>query len=232
MRKSLVLLVPMLLVGCASGPLTNAAGQSLTSADFGPFPMEHSAVFAAHLDATLKDPTSAQVRHYGGPATYAKPASLFADPVYGWGTCYTVNAKNSFGGYTGAKAYLAVIRNGQLIHVMVSGGDIYTDASISSFCNSAGAPNAGRPVTPSAPAVTLTGNPAEIVTQAKLSMLKPGFATRADAVKLFGQPVSVSAMYKSTLLQWMSPSHQAHIAVLFADDSAQTMVRVTHSFFQ
>jgi hypothetical protein len=233
MRKFFVLLGPMvILAGCASGPATNASGESLTAADFGPFPTEHSTVLSAHLNATLKDPMSAQIRHYAGPATYAKAASLLAGPVYGWGTCYTVNAKNSFGAYTGTKVYLTIIRNRELIDVMTSGGDIYTDANISRFCNSAGAANAGRPSPPPATALTHTRHPAEGVTQANLSMLKPGLTTRADAVRLFGQPVSVSAMYKGTLLQWMSPSYRAHVAVLFADDAAETMVRVTHSFFQ
>lgn len=35
--------------------------------------------------------------------------------VYGYSTCVFVNAKNSYGGYTGKQLYWAFIRNGQVL---------------------------------------------------------------------------------------------------------------------
>ena len=227
------------LAACASGPPTNAQGGALTAADFGPYPVNHETAFLGYLSRVLKDPSSAQVRTVAGPATYAKTGALFTAPAtYGWGTCYMVNSKNSFGAYIGAKWYLAVIRNGSIVNVVAQeGGDIYTDMEISRFCNSAGAPNAGAPApsptaAPTSQPLSQSPSSTERVTRESLAALKPGVTTRSESERLFGAPNSVSAMRGGTLLQWLTPSSRAHIAILFGDDPKETMVRVTHTFFQ
>lgn len=131
------LAVTAALAGCSTAPATPAGTP-------GAYPSQHHAIFSRHLAATLKDPATAQVRHVAGPAPYAREAVLFAPALHGWASCYAVNAKNSFGGYTGAKSYIAVFRDGALVDVMIEDAhaSIFTLAAMTRFCNSAGHPDA------------------------------------------------------------------------------------------
>jgi hypothetical protein len=102
-----IALLALALAGCATPP----------PPDTGPPPANHEALFAAWLGASLKDPGSAIVNRVAGPARYVKPGSLLTIPVTGWASCYTVNARNSFGGYAGARLYVPIYINGSLWHV-------------------------------------------------------------------------------------------------------------------
>lgn len=59
-----------------------------------------------------------QMERIGGPAPFTKKASLLGPSSYGWGVCYTVNAKNSFGGYVGARPVMFVFRDGAIVDVI------------------------------------------------------------------------------------------------------------------
>jgi hypothetical protein len=143
MRAAVVaLFAAIIAAGCGGLPRT-PQGKEATPADVGPFPTNHQALFAAYLTSTLKDPYSAQVQHLAGPAQWVKPSSWGSSvSTYGWGACYAVNAKNSFGGYTGARWYVAVYRDDRLVTVIGPSGrnTMQEDAVISTFCRSAGAP--------------------------------------------------------------------------------------------
>jgi hypothetical protein len=69
------------------------------------------------LRARLKDPDSAKFTWpYGFRYGTFRLGSKSAE---GWITCGTVNAKNSFGGYTGSAATLTVIRDGAVIVALI-----------------------------------------------------------------------------------------------------------------
>ena len=66
------------------------------------------------IRAQLKDPDSAQFTWPNGfrIGWYRPP---FGKKYVGWITCGTVNARNSFGGYTGRSAAIGIISNGAVI---------------------------------------------------------------------------------------------------------------------
>jgi hypothetical protein len=103
---SLAIALPIL--GCSTPP---PSPQELAAAEYGPYPAQYQAKIATYLQTTLKDPESARI------STPFAPKKTFAGlnkPVYGWGTCMGVNAKNSFGGYTGTKIYFFLFRDGEI----------------------------------------------------------------------------------------------------------------------
>lgn len=144
MRVAIAIPLCAALAACgAFGPPMTPQGTAATVGDVGPPPINHGELFARYLAGTLKDPYSAQVSHIAGPAPWVKGGSWGSTAsAYGWGACYAVNAKNSFGGYTGARLYVAVVRSGALVSVIGPSGssNIFEDAAISNFCNSAGRP--------------------------------------------------------------------------------------------
>lgn len=62
-----------------------------------------------YIIASLKDPESARIEQARpprkGPALGYRPERFFP-PAFGWTACYRVNAKNSYGGYTGYKYWV------------------------------------------------------------------------------------------------------------------------------
>jgi len=212
------------ITGCTSG---GVAGMSDAERNFGsaPTPASNQALFLGYLSANLKDPGSALISQYAGPSKFAGSSGIFSIGGHGWGSCYSVNAKNSFGGYTGSRVYLSIVRNDRLVEVARAGETIYQDQEISNFCAQA------VKVKP----ITLTGayvREPERITPELLASFKPGVTSRKDAESAFGAPTSVTPMAKLILLQWISPSNRAHVAITFEEDNGQMMKQVTHSFFQ
>lgn len=66
------------------------------------------------VKSTLKDPYSA---HFTWPNGFVQGwyRPFLGKRYEGWITCGTVNAKNSYGGYVGATAVIAVVRDGVVI---------------------------------------------------------------------------------------------------------------------
>jgi hypothetical protein len=121
--KYLVLLLAM-LSGCATMPTP----QELASLDYGQ-PIEQGAAITAvkaHASQSLKDPLSATydcgpvIRYHahGGLLTGSKPIGGFAIDC-------SINAKNSFGGYVGARSYRYLFHDG----VIVMSGPIFANGS-------------------------------------------------------------------------------------------------------
>lgn len=108
------------LAACASMPTP----EEVTVADYGQAmsPSDCTAAAEATISYTLKDPSSAQYRH--GPACvkgYWGSVPLLGMPVaYGWLQTGEVNAKNSYGGYVGFRAYQALIRDGRVVRYCVN----------------------------------------------------------------------------------------------------------------
>lgn len=120
MRKiiSIIFLVA-LLAGCASAPRPTA--QQIEAADCGPFPTNYEEIIKSVASKNLIDPYSAQY-------TFSQPVKqlnrMTSNPVWGWAVCGTVNAKNRFGGYVGAKPYYALINNGSIVRFLFGGTTI------------------------------------------------------------------------------------------------------------
>ena len=85
----------------------------IANADYGPYPSNYDEIARVHLQPILKDPQSAQYREYASPKKYWVSRTTHAD--YGYGVCYYINSKNSFGGYTGERVYFFLINNGKVI---------------------------------------------------------------------------------------------------------------------
>lgn len=60
------------------------------------------------LEDLLKDPYSAVKRVTRAPRYTAVPVDRKGD-IEGWAVCYSINSKNSYGGYVGSKRFLFVI---------------------------------------------------------------------------------------------------------------------------
>ena len=90
-----------LLTGC--GTITPKA-VDLQTAYYGPAPSQAAILtnVKAWIEPKLKDPMSA-VYDCGNPRRAW--TNVFGKLTYGWAVNCTVNAKNSFGGYVGAKPY-------------------------------------------------------------------------------------------------------------------------------
>ena len=104
------------VASCAIVPTT----QEQAAADYGT-PMEQAeaeAAAEAHIKARLKDPGSAVFTWKPIYAGYLRGAPIVGrKTIYGYLLDGTVNAKNSFGGYTGAEPYQVIFRNGVIVHV-------------------------------------------------------------------------------------------------------------------
>lgn len=111
--RQLMIAAPMamaiLLSGCAGlAPLP-------PNADFGPPPVAYEEAIKAHMEAKLKDPDSAKYR-FGQPRKgYANKGMALGGQVIfvGYVVPFQVNAKNSFGGYTGFKPFQALVHGGE-----------------------------------------------------------------------------------------------------------------------
>lgn len=102
-----------LLSGCAT-PLSN---EEISKLDYGSYPADYKQVVERHLDRVLKDPGSKQIEWLKGPGQmYNKAGALAGGGVIaGYGVCAYVNAKNSYGGYTGSKLSFFMIKNGFVV---------------------------------------------------------------------------------------------------------------------
>jgi hypothetical protein len=102
------------LSGCATAP----SEQDLKTADYGqPVSQAVAEVFAeAFLKRTLKDPESARIEWGTLAPSWVKPGWMQpSETMYGYLLPASVNAKNSYGGYTGARQYQFMFRNGELV---------------------------------------------------------------------------------------------------------------------
>lgn len=104
-------LAPLLLAGCFAGtPPTNeeAPIAPLTDSELRVLTTEEKAVLAKGFAAGLKDPTSAIFQWTKVPKRL---------PENSFDYCALVNAKNSYGGYTGATPFMGMVlvRNGKIV---------------------------------------------------------------------------------------------------------------------
>lgn len=87
------------------------------TADFGIYPKNYQDIVKAYFAQRLKDPESARYTNFRAPAKDVQSDVSTMQITYGYSTCVDINAKNSYGGYVGARQYWLFIRNGQIIDV-------------------------------------------------------------------------------------------------------------------
>jgi len=109
----------LVLSGCVGTPPTVA---EMRAADYGAAPTNPEPAIRAYFQNALKDPESARYE-IGNPVRgyYGKTLSNLAGPrdiKYGWLVPTSVNAKNSYGGYTGKHPYHCWFRGDSLLCVI------------------------------------------------------------------------------------------------------------------
>lgn len=98
-----LLAVPL---ACANPPPT---AEELARADYGSPPTDYKRTIATFLAQNLKDPPSAPVEFLNPPKNAWTNWSR--ELIVGYGVCVSVNARNSYGAYTGTKLYYFLIKN-------------------------------------------------------------------------------------------------------------------------
>lgn len=82
------------------------------NADYGPRPENYEELVKAWAEQNLKDPESARYHRISKPRKEFMVVNL--KPFFGWSVCADINAKNSYGGYTGAQTQWFLIRGGKI----------------------------------------------------------------------------------------------------------------------
>lgn len=100
LKTNFLLMCVVLSCGCSANmfvPDRTPSDDEIVSADYGEEPQNVTSLIAG--SSNLKDPLSAMVRLH----SFSRGYSSFGNDVkYGWCAIYDINAKNSFGGYTGS----------------------------------------------------------------------------------------------------------------------------------
>lgn len=134
----------LVVSGCATGPNAAQINDANVSrwianlpepgADYGTYPSNYRQIIEAAMADMLKDPDSARYSGFTQPKhdqvvhlDYAPNGGVGVTKtaVYGYAVCVAVNAKNSFGGYTGDQLYWFLIRNGQVVRSTQAGEVLY-----------------------------------------------------------------------------------------------------------
>jgi hypothetical protein len=111
----LLVTVSAYLTGCAAMIAPSAA--QLAVADYGTYPTNYEDIVKTYLHNTLLDPNSVQDLNVDTPTQYyiQEPPIMGGHTLYGYMVSYSLNAKNSFGGYVGVQKHFILIRDGQII---------------------------------------------------------------------------------------------------------------------
>jgi len=119
------LTLTILLFSCAHAPTS----EEIQSADYGPYPDNYEDVIKSYYSRSLFDPYSAIYTFDMSPRKGW--ASGMSGASYGWVVCGTLNGKNRYGGYVGAKPIYVMIRYGSV--AMAEEGYL-----ANSYCSKAG----------------------------------------------------------------------------------------------
>ena len=134
----------LVVSGCATGPDAAQINDADVShwiatlpepgADYGAYPSDYQKIIETAMAGMLKDPESARYDGFSQPKhdqvvhlEYAPDGAVGVTKtaIYGYSVCASVNAKNSFGGYTGDQEYWFLIRNGRVVRSTQEGGILY-----------------------------------------------------------------------------------------------------------
>lgn len=120
--------VACLVAGCATKP-TDA---EFNSADFGTYPTGFKETITTYLQQVLKDPESAKLKFLNEPKKAW--SGLDGQSRYGYAVCVDINAKNSFGAYTGFDTSFFLIRDNKITASRIGDGDKYQQSFIDNLC--------------------------------------------------------------------------------------------------
>ncbi|HEX9818595.1 MAG TPA: hypothetical protein VGD07_03175 [Methylomirabilota bacterium] len=106
--RAAVLLLALLLAGCVSA----TPPRTLATANIGPPPMGYESAIREVIGTKLRDP-------YTAVYTFQRPVRswFFDESQIRWAVCGTVNAKNAFGGYVGAKPFVVFYTYDRIVSV-------------------------------------------------------------------------------------------------------------------
>jgi hypothetical protein len=115
----LIFVFVVILNGCAS-----ALKHPSSTANFGSQPQNYEQAIKSYFEVILKDPDSAKYRFSAPVKAYGNEGLIYGGDVswLGWLVDVDVNAKNSYGGYTGAKQYMVFFK-GDRVFKHVKGRD-------------------------------------------------------------------------------------------------------------
>ncbi|EIZ2434192.1 hypothetical protein CWR40_004270 [Cronobacter sakazakii] len=116
MKKALLAIVmatsALAITGCAPKPPSQV---EISTANYGSLPSDYQQQIKNYMGSTLKDPESARYTFqptYKGYSQDGAMASSGGKVTYGYVAPVLVNAKNSYGGYTGNHLYVFMFSNG------------------------------------------------------------------------------------------------------------------------
>lgn len=114
MKKITPLLLALMLSACAATPPSQT---QIQMANYGSLPNDYQQQVKDWWGRMLKDPYSAQYT-FGEPSKAWFKDGILADSGgqmrFGWLIPLTVNAKNSYGGYTGSESHTVFYSNGKI----------------------------------------------------------------------------------------------------------------------
>jgi len=122
MNKLRTRILPFLLLmliyvnGCASVAISP---EELQKADHGIYPENYKELIYQYFESRLKNPFSAKFRYIEKPQkAYRRFPTVQGggNRILGYLVYVDVNAKNSYGGYTGWEEFRFLIRDGQIVH--------------------------------------------------------------------------------------------------------------------
>jgi hypothetical protein len=97
-----VSLMLLCVAGCVSAPTS----EEMASADFGTCPENYQAMVQNFMSSRLKDPYSAVYRFTEPRHGFLREGAIQGNKLhFGWFVQVGINAKNSYGGYTGEQTY-------------------------------------------------------------------------------------------------------------------------------
>jgi len=124
MKVGKTVLIVIAVLGTVTACATMPTEEEMAKADFGAYMTQTECENSARkvMNILLKDPGSAQYQ-FGKckKQGFSSVPILRLPKQYGYAIEFTVNAKNSFGGYTGAKRYLFLFKNGILLRKLSTG---------------------------------------------------------------------------------------------------------------
>lgn len=113
-----------MLSGCATKPTPG----EMASADYGSYPDAYQTIIQNYMGHLLKDPYSARYEYLNQPKK-----GWARGPIFGYVVCVNVNARNSYGGYTGAQPSYFMIHDDRIIST-THGDGRYMDAIVEGRC--------------------------------------------------------------------------------------------------
>ena len=115
MKKILLLLMTIACIGLTAGCAPSR--EQIQNAYYGPYPTDCEQLVREEVSRQLYDPYSAQFVFLNAPQMGFIITPLMKTE-YGWRGEFTLNAKNLYGGYIGAKTLIYLIRDGKVISIM------------------------------------------------------------------------------------------------------------------